>query len=72
MANAKAVVCDYNDGLEIEDDLRAALNFVKTSEIRAACEALVADDAARTAYAQRGYDLIRQRDIRDVIQRGLG
>lgn len=72
MANCKAVVCDTSDGLEIEPDLRdGALRFVKTAEIRTACEALVADDAGREAYARQGYDLIRRRDIRDVIQRGL-
>jgi hypothetical protein len=72
MANAKAVVCDTQDGLEIEDDLRGVLSFVKTADIRAACEGLVSNDAARAQYAQRGYELIRQRDIRDVIRRGLG
>ena len=73
LANAKAVVCDVSDGLEIEDDLRhGALQFVKTADIQAACQALVADDAARAACAQRGYDLIRQRDIRDVIGRFFG
>lgn len=71
MANAKAVVCDTQEGLEIEPDLPGVLKFVKTADIRAACEALVADDAAREAYAQRGYEAIRRRDIRDVIQRGL-
>ncbi|MCV2357228.1 hypothetical protein LNV09_24045 [Paucibacter sp. B2R-40] len=68
MANRKAVVCDYNDELEIEPDLRAGgLNFVKTADIQAACQALVEDDAKRAAYALQGYELIKRRDIRTVI-----
>ncbi|MCH7344992.1 glycosyltransferase [Pelomonas sp. CA6] len=74
MANAKAVVCDYSEELEIEPDLRGpdGLTFVKTPEIQAACEALVADDARREAYARQGYELIRRRDIRDVIRGFFG
>ncbi|MGN6826249.1 hypothetical protein [Paucibacter sp. M5-1] len=71
LANRKAVVCDYSEELEIEDDLRqdGALQFVKTEQLQAACEALVADDAARERYALQGYELMRRRDIRTVIQR---
>ena len=70
MANKKAVVCDFTEEIEIEPDLRnGALSFVKTADIRAACLCLVEDDARREHYAQQGYELIRQRDIREVITR---
>lgn len=74
LANKKAVVCAYTGELEIgeldiEDDMRnGALKLVKTSEAQGACQALVEDDAVRAQYAEQGYELFRQRDIRDVIR----
>ena len=69
MANKKAVICDFSDELEIEDDLRRdnTLRFVRSAEIQSACQALVADAAAREAYAAQGYECFKQRDIRQVI-----
>lgn len=68
MANRKAVVCDFSEDLEIEADLHGGgLTFVKTADIQAHCLALVEDDAKREAIALQGYELIKRRDVRDVI-----
>jgi len=69
MANKKAVICDFSDDLQIEDDLRRdnTLRFVRSAELQSACQALVADAAAREAYAAQGYERFKQRDIRQVI-----
>ncbi len=68
LANKKAVLCDYSDELEIEEDLRhGALKFVRTQDIQTACMALVEDDAERQRYAEEGFELFKKRDIRKVI-----
>lgn len=69
MANCAAVVCDYTDELEIEPDIFDCLRFVKTSDILQNCQSLVDDDAERIRYSQRGYEVIKRRDIREVITR---
>lgn len=69
LANKKAVVCVLGNGQEvIEGDLRSgALKFIMTSDVQSTCQALVEDDAARVLYAEQGYEIFRQRDIREVI-----
>lgn len=70
LANGKAVVCAYSGEPEIEDDLRnGVLKFVQMEEVQATCQALVDDDAVREQYARHGYEVFRQRDVREVIVR---
>lgn len=70
LANKKAVVCVFCNEWEKPDDdsLIGALKLVKTSDVQSACQDLVEDDAARAQYAEQGYEVFRQRDIREVIK----
>lgn len=73
MANKKAVICDYLEEIEIEPDLlHGNPQFVKSSDIQKACQTLVEDDVKRSLYAEEGYELFKQRDIRDVIKGFFG
>jgi len=73
LANKKAVVCEHRDEMEIEEDFRHGNPIVASvMEFRNTCQALVENDAERTRYAEQGYELFRQRDIRDVIKRFFG
>ena len=55
--------------MRVEEDLRhGVLKFVKTEDVFEVCQALVDDDEGREKYANAGYEIFKQRDIRDVIK----
>jgi hypothetical protein len=69
LANKKAVVCEYRDDLQIESDLSQGIPIVASvQEFRSECQALVENDLERGRYAEQGYEIFRQRDIRQVIK----
>ena len=74
LANRKAVLCIADgDGVQVEEDLRhGALKFVKTRDVFEVCQDLVYDDEGREKYATAGYEIFKQRDIRDVIKSFFG
>ena len=67
LANRKAVICAYKAEPKFEQDLEESLTTVNNSDVLPACRTLVEDDAIRTAYAERGYEAIKRRDVRNVI-----
>ncbi len=71
LANKKAVICvkDKND-VEIEEDLlHGTLKFVTSQDCWSAYLALVDDNNGREQYAEKGYEVFKRRDIREVISR---
>ncbi len=68
LANKKAVLCDFVPGLEIEDDVRKVLKFVKPQDFGKFCDNLIQDSTARKDYAEECFEIFRQRDIRNVIK----
>lgn len=78
LANKKAVVCTYTDNLSLDDldiegnFLNGGLRFVRKQDAKSVCQALADDDTARLRYAEMGYELFREHDIRDVIKDFFG
>ena len=70
LANKKAVLCIADgEDVRVDEDLRhGALKFVKTENVFEVCQALVDDDEGREKYANAGYEIFKQRDIRYVIK----
>jgi hypothetical protein len=69
LANRKAVLCELEDGVDIEPDLRQVLRFAATADLGAAADELMLDPARRERYALDCFEVFRQRDVRDVIRR---
>ncbi|WP_317204569.1 hypothetical protein [Janthinobacterium sp.] len=68
LANRKAVVCESYPGQHVEADMLATLRFAAAADLGEACDALLADAPARAAYAEAGYEMFRQRDVRAVLR----
>ena len=71
LANARAVVANAYAGIEVEPDLREALLFAPVDQIVATCARLAQDDAARLALGQRGLEVMKRRDIRQILSSAL-
>jgi hypothetical protein len=71
LANSKAVVSNDHPGLDIEPDLRAAVELAPVEQIVASCIRLVGDDPARRALEQRGMRVMQNRDIRPILRTAL-
>ena len=68
LANRKAVVADAHPDTRIEDDMRFAVRFSPLNQIAEACQQLIADDDARHALEEAGFEAIKQRDIRKILK----
>jgi hypothetical protein len=69
LSNKKPVVCEYRDEMEIEEDLRNGNPIIAgVEDFRNKCQELIDNDAERARYAEQGYEIFRQRDIRTVIK----
>lgn len=71
LANEKAVVADLHPDTYVEPDLQEAVAFVPLEQVTETCLKLLADPAARQQLAQRGQEVFRRRDIRDILRGAL-
>lgn len=71
MANRKAVLNEVNPGETVDADLEPGLACAPFEELAATAAALIADDAARRALADRGYLAFAARDAAAGIARAL-
>lgn len=71
LANAKAVVADLHPDTYVEPDLPEAVAFAPLEQVTATCLALLEDTAARRQLAERGQEIFRRRDIRDILRGAL-
>ncbi len=72
LANRKLVVCEAVPGQHIADDMREHLVLAPRAELAATCERLLADPAEQTRRAAQGFEMFRQRDVRDLLRTWLG
>jgi hypothetical protein len=63
LANRKAVVCELLPQLEIEDDMRSALCFAPTDQLRQSCQKLLDEPAYRRDYVEASHEAFRSRDV---------
>ena len=68
LANRKAVISDFSASSKIEATIAGALKFVPVDSMVGECLKLLADDAARTALEEAGFEIIRRRDIREILR----
>jgi hypothetical protein len=71
LANRKAVVSEISDFTELPEDLKDAVHGVPYDGLAEACRALVADDAARQALAERGYRRMTARQAPVLLRKLL-
>ncbi len=71
LANRKAVVADIDEDSVIDADIRNAIRCSSGAELVNDCLDLAADDDARTALENTGFEIFRQRDIREILQHAL-
>jgi len=71
LANSKAVVSEYHQGTEIEEDLLDAVRLVPYKELARACRELTRDEEARRALAARGFARMAARDEAAILQKVL-
>ena len=71
LANSKAVVSDYSPNSKIEADMKGAVDFCPTDRVAAECLRLLADDAAIIELENRGFEIMRQRDIRGILRNAV-
>ena len=71
LANGKAVVSDIYPESDIDPDLRDAVVFAPVESVPAACMELLKNDPARRRLEQLGPEVMRQRDIREILRRAL-
>ena len=71
LANARAVVSDIYFDSKIDDDLQHAIAWAQREQVSNTCLQLLADDPARKALAQRGFEIFKKRDIREILARAL-
>jgi hypothetical protein len=67
MANKVAVVSDYIENLEIEEDIKNALFFLKNEDLQNTCVKLINDSNFRSIYSNNLYNTIKKRDVRSNI-----
>jgi len=71
LANAKAVVAVVFPDTRIEPDLVPALARCTAAEAADTCSDLLEDSPRRAELGARGQEVMRQRDIRSILQRAL-
>src|SRR5262249_8408489 len=71
LANGKAVVADHYPETFVEDDLRPALMFAPPEKVAETCLQLLQNEPARRQLEQRGPEVMRQRDMRTILQHAL-
>ena len=67
LANAKAVVANDYQGIDVEPELRDAVAIAPLERIVDTCVGLVSDNAARMALGRRGFEAMKRRDVRDTL-----
>ena len=71
LSNHRALVTEAGNYDEIDADLREGMAVGSAEELPGICQALLADDARRTALAERGFELFSRRDfcasLREVL-----
>ncbi|MFS2035749.1 hypothetical protein ACEN8I_17145 [Polaromonas sp. CT11-55] len=71
MANRKAVVADIDPETVIEEDIRAGICIASPSMLVQECHNIVFNDAHRQAIEEAGFEAIRSRDIRPILETAL-
>jgi hypothetical protein len=71
LANGKAVVADLHPDTFVEPDLAGAVALAPLSEVASLCIRLLDDTAARRQLEERGREIMRRRDVREILQRAL-
>jgi len=71
LMNHKAVVSDLHANTRIEPDLEAAIRISQPYAIAGECLRLVDNASERSELAERGYDIFRRRDIRQILSQAL-
>jgi hypothetical protein len=71
LANRKAVVADIDPATFIEEDIRAGICVVEPSMLVLECNDLVNNDPRRKAIEESGFEAIRSRDIRPILEAAL-
>jgi hypothetical protein len=71
LANGKAVVSDIYPESEIDADLRGAIAFAHLQNIPSYCLELLANEPERRRLEQMGPEVMRRRDIREILRRAL-
>ena len=71
MANLKAVVADIDPETFIEEDIRAGICVASPSMLVQECHDLVANENRRKAIEESGFEVIRSRDIRTILETAL-
>jgi hypothetical protein len=71
LANRKAVVSDFSDASRIEPDIRDALPFVPRERIVDACLELLEQPQRIAEWEERGFEIMRRRDIRASLAAAL-
>jgi hypothetical protein len=71
LANYKAVVAIKDPGVFVEPDVEAAVRFTVLEKLAPDCIELLGNEVAREALEERGFDVIRRRDIRELLRPAL-
>jgi len=72
LANRKAVVAVADAQTAVEDDIRPGVRFTRPEKLPVSCLELVADDGARRALEEAGFEAMSRRDIRTILAAALG
>lgn len=68
LANSKAVVSDFSSNSKIETDIKDAVKFCPIGQLVETCLNLLDDHTARASLEDRGFDVMRNRDIRKELE----
>lgn len=71
MANRKAVVADIDPDTVIEEDIRAGICVASPSMLVQECHNIVNSESHRKAIEEAGFEAIRKRDIRPILETAL-
>jgi hypothetical protein len=71
MANRKAVVADIDPETSIEEDIRAGICVPSPSMLVQECHNIVNNESHRKAVEDAGFEAIRRRDIRSILETAL-
>jgi hypothetical protein len=71
LANGKAVVSDVYPESIIEPDVKEAVAFADLDHVAQRCIQLLNDDPARKRLEAKGPEVMRARDIRQILQTAL-
>jgi hypothetical protein len=71
LANRKAVVAVLDPDTAIESDLTRCIRSTSASDLVAACEQLLSNDAQRAELEDLGFEIFARRDIRKILDEAL-